>query len=215
MLFLCKKQRMKLAVIANPVLRAELSDQGVVDAGVEWHAEIEGIEDADAIIDLLFTAGPDRLEQLQRSGARLILVNHVAGKTSELPENFIRINGWPGFLSGNAIEYATASGETNQAVEELLAVFNKKGLAVPDQPGFISARIVAMIINEAFLALEENVSSREDIDTAMKLGTNYPFGPFEWAGKIGPRQVRDLLLTLAEQNPAYKPASSLNREAEA
>lgn len=206
---------MKLAVIANPVLRAELSDQGVSDAGVEWHAELEGIEDADAIIDLLFTPGPDRLEMLQRSGARLFLVNHVAGKTSELPDHFIRINGWTGFLSGSTVEYATASGEKNQPAEELLAIFNKKGLAVPDQPGFISARVVAMIINEAYLALEENVSSRGDIDKAMKLGTNYPFGPFEWGEKIGLRQVQGLLLALAEKNPAYRPAALLNQEAAA
>jgi 3-hydroxybutyryl-CoA dehydrogenase len=204
---------MKLAVIANPVLQAELSDQGVSDTGVEWHAELEGIEDADAIIDLLFTPGPDRIELLQHSGARLYLVNHVAGKTSELPEHFIRINGWTGFLAGHTVEYATASGEKSQPAEDLLAVFNKKGLAVPDQPGFISARIVSMIINEAYLALEENVSSREDIDKAMKLGTNYPFGPFEWAEKIGLRQVHGLLQALAEKNPAYKPSALLNGEA--
>ena len=49
----------------------------------------------------------------------------------------------------------------------------------PDIPGFISARVVSMIINEAYFALEEEVSSKEEIDTAMKLGTNYPYGPFD------------------------------------
>ena len=43
-----------------------------------------------------------------------------------------------------------------------------------------------MIINEAFLALQEGVSTKEEINTAMKLGTNYPLGPFEWVEKIGP-----------------------------
>jgi 3-hydroxybutyryl-CoA dehydrogenase len=42
-----------------------------------------------------------------------------------------------------------------------------------------------MIINEAYLTLEEGIASREDIDLAMKLGTNYPYGPFEWADRIG------------------------------
>ncbi len=44
---------------------------------------------------------------------------------------------------------------------------------------------MAMIINEAWHALAEEVSTKNEIDTAMKLGTNYPYGPFEWAEKIG------------------------------
>ena len=50
-----------------------------------------------------------------------------------------------------------------------------------------------MIINEAFIALREGVSTKEEINTAMKLGTNYPYGPFEWAGKIGIERVNALL----------------------
>ena len=56
---------------------------------------------------------------------------------------------------------------------------------VPDVPGMIAARTVSMIINEAYYTLEEEISSAEEIDIAMKLGTNYPYGPFEWARQIG------------------------------
>src|ERR1700710_2457559 len=48
-------------------------------------------------------------------------------------------------------------------------------------------RVVAMIINEAYYALDAGVSSKESIDLAMKLGTGYPYGPFEWADRIGLR----------------------------
>ena len=41
----------------------------------------------------------------------------------------------------------------------------------------------------AYLALEEHVSTKEEINTAMKLGTNYPFGPFEWANAIGANNI--------------------------
>ena len=47
---------------------------------------------------------------------------------------------------------------------------------VPDEPGFIAARIIAMIINEAYYAKGEQVSSKADIDIAMKLGTTIPWG---------------------------------------
>jgi 3-hydroxybutyryl-CoA dehydrogenase len=57
------------------------------------------------------------------------------------------------------------------------------------------------------------VSSREEIDTAMKLGTNYPYGPFEWTRKIGPQQVAGLLELLSVDQSRYKPAASLKKEA--
>src|SRR5262249_16378002 len=50
---------------------------------------------------------------------------------------------------------------------------------------YIFARILATIINEAAMLLDQGVASREDIDTAMRLGTNYPHGPVEWADRIG------------------------------
>lgn len=68
---------------------------------------------------------------------------------------------------------------------------------------YIFARILAAILNEAALALDEDVATREDIDTAMKLGTNYPKGPLAWSEEIGPRTVRGLL---AELNSTVAPA---------
>ena len=69
-----------------------------------------------------------------------------------------------------------------------------------------------MIINEAYFALGEGVSSKEEIDTAMKLGTNYPMGPFEWGINIGLKNVSGLLSALAEINPRYTPAELLKQE---
>ena len=60
-----------------------------------------------------------------------------------------------------------------------------------------------MIINEAYHALDEEVSTKEQIDIAMKLGTNYPYGPFEWSEKIGLKNVVQLLQNLATQDERY------------
>ena len=62
----------------------------------------------------------------------------------------------------------------------------------------VSPRVICMIINEAYFTFEEGTASREDIDLAMKLGTNYPFGPFEWADKIGLANVCKLLKAVYE-----------------
>ena len=69
----------------------------------------------------------------------------------------------------------------------------------PDDYGFIAARIIAMIINEAYYALQENVSTKQQIDIAMKLGTNYPYGPFEWSEKIGIEKIYLLLKKLSDK----------------
>ena len=63
---------------------------------------------------------------------------------------------------------------------------------------YIFARILGGIINEAMWAVTEEVASEEDIDTAMKLGTNYPLGPMEWAKRIGIDKVYNLLGALNE-----------------
>jgi 3-hydroxybutyryl-CoA dehydrogenase len=71
---------------------------------------------------------------------------------------------------------------------------------------------VAMIINEAWLSFGEGVSAKEEIDVAMKLGTNYPYGPFEWCNIIGPKKVYSLLNELSKTNLRYQPASLLKEE---
>ena len=70
-----------------------------------------------------------------------------------------------------------------------------------------------MIINEAYFAVEDNVSSKTEIDTAMKLGTNYPHGPFEWAGLIGNKNILALLQQLYVTDRRYKPSELLIKEA--
>jgi 3-hydroxybutyryl-CoA dehydrogenase len=61
---------------------------------------------------------------------------------------------------------------------------------------YVFARILGAIINEACLARDEGVATAADIDIAMRLGTNYPHGPLEWADRMGIERVRRLLREL-------------------
>ena len=105
----------------------------------------------------------------------------------------------------------------NEAIREkasvVFGIFNRTAEWVPDLPGFISARVVCMIINEAWFSLAEEVSTPGEIDTAMKLGTNYPMGPFEWGRVIGLERVYGLLDKLSKENTRYTPANLLKKEA--
>ena len=78
----------------------------------------------------------------------------------------------------------------------------------------VALRVISCIINEAFLTLSEGVASAENIDEAMKLGANYPRGPFEWAEEIGARKVLRTLDSLrANHGEAYVAAPSLRERA--
>ncbi|RYG41719.1 MAG: hypothetical protein EOO01_24540 [Chitinophagaceae bacterium] len=106
-----------------------------------------------------------------------------------------------------------AAGIDRNKATELFVLLGRKAEWVPDISGFITARVVATIINEAFFALEEDISTEEEIDTAMKLGTNYPFGPFEWGEKIGLAGVYSLLAGLAKRESRYQPCKLLEKKA--
>ncbi|MFN8539727.1 MAG: 3-hydroxyacyl-CoA dehydrogenase family protein [Thermomicrobiales bacterium] len=56
---------------------------------------------------------------------------------------------------------------------------------VGDPPGQVLTRLLSCLINEAAFALEEGIASATDIDTAMRLGLNYPAGPIEWSSRLG------------------------------
>ncbi len=216
---------MKIVVITNDELKKELLAQGMQqDVQVEWQQEPNLIKDAVAYIDLLFNESAERIEKLKKlsaeSGPRgsvsgqaaIIIVNAVSITLEELPPTFIRINGWNSFLKRSVTE-ASGTDIHKEAAENIFSFFNKKIEWVPDVPGFITARVISMIINEAFFTLNEKVSTKEEIDTAMKLGTNYPYGPFEWASIIGLKKITGLLTILAETNSRYTPSALLQKEA--
>ncbi len=79
----------------------------------------------------------------------------------------------------------------------------------------VLTRLFAQIANETAFALEEDIASPEDMDTAMQLGFNWPLGPFGIAAKIGSARAVEALEALrAEKGEAYRPAPLLRAEAE-
>jgi len=210
---------MKIVVIATEDLKNELLAQELSDkTEVEWQQEIMPVQDADAYIDLLFNHSSERIDKLQKLSAGLsghpvlIIVNAVNLTLKELPAGFIRINGWSSFLKRNLVE-AAGNDENKKSAEKIFSCFNKSTEWAPDISGFITPRVISMIINEAYFTLDEKVSSKEEIDTAMKLGTNYPYGPFEWGETIGLKNVYDLLTILSQTNSRYTPSPLLQKEA--
>lgn len=202
---------MVIAILAEDATKDELLAKGFpAAADIIWADSVRslGIIEADAYFDLQFEFDTERISRLRRLLPRPVFVNAVINTCTEIGAGFTRINGWPTMIGRGVAEVAhqTSDGE----VEDILESMGWKVSHSPDIPGMITPRIIAMIVNEAWYALGENVSTREEIDTAMKLGTNYPYGPFEWGEKIGMDKIRALLTALSATDARYTVAPMLN-----
>ena len=206
---------MTIAAITEKYKEEELKEF-FPGADIEWKlvGDVREIPGAEAYFDLDFVPEKPRCEALRRLQPALIIVNAVVPTLAEIGESFVRINGWPGFLQRNTHELAAPDEATGRRVAELYGKLGRDHRLVADMPGMISARILSTIINEAYFTWEAEVSSKEEIDTAMRLGTNYPLGPFEWSERIGPGQIAGLLWSLSRTNAAYIPSKALQRAAE-
>ena len=134
-----------------------------------------------------------------------VFINEVILTLNDLgtPKNVWRINAWPTFLKRETWE---VTGTINEEINEIFKLLGKNFIMVKDTPGLISARVISMIVNEAFYALKEQISTRKEIDLAMKLGTNYPYGPFEWSDIIGQNRIHNLLLKLSQTDARCIPS---------
>lgn len=191
-------------------------------AEVEWVrlqdiGQLSAHPDADGYIDLDFTNGQTivdvhRAEALSRLLPAPVFIHAMTVTLREIGRPFIRINAWPGCLEREVHELVAPEGDTVQRITALYGQLGKSYRLAPDIPGMVSGRILAALINEAYHTLGEEVSTREEIDTAMKLGTNYPWGPFEWSERIGLKNIAGLLEVLESTDRRYEPANAL-REA--
>jgi 3-hydroxybutyryl-CoA dehydrogenase len=195
---------MRIAIKANAQQKQEwLAKQTSPEVELLWMQH--ETPDADAYFDLTFEDfGPS----FQNITDKPVFINSVINTSNEIPNNASRINAWTGFLQRDIIEVVLK----NEAAAEVLKTLGWKYRETADVPGMIAARTIAMIINEAYFALGDEISTKSEIDTAMKLGTNYPLGPFEWSEKIGLHNIYRLLKKLSASNDRYQPAPDLEQE---
>jgi len=202
---------MRVIIVADEKQQKEIlsknTNPGIKLIFAENHSS-SSIDDYDAVFYLIETSFPQDIKIIS---SKPVFINSVIEtlKDLKLPDNFTRINGWPGFLDRPLWEAATINTDAASAI------FKELGwniTFVKDEPGLVSARIISMIINEAFFALEEKIGSKEDINIAMKLGTNYPYGPFEWQEKIGIENIYLLLHKLLKTDKRYAIAPLLKNK---
>ncbi len=96
----------------------------------------------------------------------------------------------------NAIAVAFAAGTSDaarHAVRAALRACGWQALELRDTPALWAARTLCMLVNEGADAVHQGVCSEEGANLAMKLGTNWPHGPFEWLAALGVERVAAVL----------------------
>lgn len=179
--------------------RLEQDDATATLARISTTTDTADLGDADLIIeaatenvDLKFRIF-EGLDKVAKPGAILatntssISVTAIAARTSR-PDAVVGMhfmNPVPVMKLVELIRGLATSDEAFEAVKAAAEKMGKTTVESRDMPGFIVNRVLMPYINEAVFAVYEGIASVEDIDTAMKLGTNVPMGPLRLADFIG------------------------------
>ncbi|MCX5266265.1 3-hydroxyacyl-CoA dehydrogenase [Streptomyces sp. NBC_00199] len=172
---------------------------------------------ASELLALIREAGIQVREEDEDHGTRLVLPGGgqlalADGQTSVEFRDVVYFDLALDYRKATRIALASSQDTSPQTMSEAVGLFQALGKDVSvigDVPGMIVARTVARIVDLAHDAVAKGVATEEDVDTAMRLGVNYPLGPFEWSRRLGRTWACALLDDLHERDPSGRYAPSL------
>tara|TARA_B100001250_G_C19732500_1_gene759193 strand:+ start:75 stop:1187 length:1113 start_codon:yes stop_codon:yes gene_type:complete len=139
-------------------------------------------------------------------------------RSSEIGKKFISLDLCLDFEKSKRVALAPDIDCPKKSIQEVIGFFqsfDKQVSLIQDVAGMVLTRIVAMLINEASMIVEEKIADVEGVNKAMIMGLNYPLGPLEWAEKWGCLSVSKTLDNLFnEYGIRYKKSPILERYAE-
>src|ERR1700674_442514 len=178
-------------------------EAGVRDRALSLISTASNVEDAIRDADLIIEAVPEELEmklelfkifgKFAKNGAIFASNTSSLSITDFTDVTVARdrcigmhfFNPVPKMKLIELVKTPLTSQKTVDVCTEVGRRMGKEVVLVQESPGFITTRVNALIGNEAFAMLEAGIASAEDIDKALKLGLNYPMGPFELVDLVG------------------------------
>jgi 3-hydroxybutyryl-CoA dehydrogenase len=166
-------------------------------------------EQVDALINYYYNEG-----QVVIGCAVKKSLSEMASGLAEMECKVFGMNAFPTFIDRPRLEMSMMDRADHMILEATMKTLGLEYELVEDQVGMVAPRVISMIINEAAFVVGEGTASVEAVDQAMKLGTNYPKGPFEWCDQIGVWNVVDVIeaLYVVFGDGKYKLAPALRRQ---
>lgn len=182
-----KKEKLSAAERDAALARITPTDQ--IDAARDAQFAIEAATENVTLKQKIFAELDEKLPPsvVLATNTSSISVTLLAASTKR-PDKIIGMhffNPVPMMSLVEVIRGLATSEATYTQTRELAAALSKEAVTSKDAPGFIVNRILVPMLNEAFYSLQEGIATAEDIDKAVKLGTNLPMGPLLLADFIG------------------------------
>ncbi len=190
----------------------------------------QAAKDADYVIEAVFERADIKLPVFQQleeiCPKNTILASNTSGipigllaSATKRPDKVIGMHFFspvPMMRGLEVVKSLLTSEETVKVSLDFGKSIGKETVVVKDSPGFITNRIIPLVMNEGAKLLEENLASMEDIDKIVRLSFNWPMGPFELCDLVGIDVGVDLLEGIYQQTgwERYKPAPLLKRMVE-
>lgn len=179
------------------------SEKKSILSRIKWSLNFEDVKDCDLIIEAvdenfelkkhIFT----ELDKIVKKEAFIISNTSTLSLTKiaegvECKDRIIGmhfLNPVPKVPLVELIKAMDTSNHTVLAVKQFAAKIGKTAIEVFEYPGFVTTRAIVPLLNEAMHIYLEGISTAKDIDTAMKLGYNFQYGPLEMADMMGLDEV--------------------------
>lgn len=196
-------------------------NSGDHESGADAATSVFMPEKSDELSELLKEASIDELPK--DDGKAPILVPLIGEDCSTYAErtgtDYRRLVAIDLVFAGSRLTLMQSPGAKKTNLDSVAAAFQTAGrsvTAINDSPGFVAQRMCAMVANLGCEMAQIGLASPADIDTAMKMGLNYPSGPLELVEKIGAGQTREILeqLQAITGEDRYRPSLWLRRRAQ-
>jgi 3-hydroxybutyryl-CoA dehydrogenase len=203
------------------------SDSRVIVSNIQVTTKYEDLSGVDMVVEAIFEEIGVKKETFKKLDEFTRPEIILATNTSSLPIVEIAIstkrpdkvvgmhffNPAPIMKLVEVVKSLTTSEETVQIAYDFSKALGKEPVKAKDIPGFIVNRILIPMLNEAVFTLQDGIGTPEDIDKAMKLGTNQPMGPLALIDLIGLDVTLDVIDVLYRefQDSKYRAAPLLRQ----
>ena len=207
------------------IVKKEKMTQAEADAAVARIRCTKDLIEAVKYVDVVIEAIPENMALKKETYAKIdaacpekvIFASNTSGlsitdmaSATKRPDRFVGMhffNPVPMMQLVEIVKGYSTSDVTLKAIQDLATKMGKATVIAEDTPGFVTTRLICMLMNEAVHCYAEGIASAEDIDKSMKLGMNHPMGPLQLADFVGLDTVLYIMDSLHKEygDPKYRP----------
>ena len=206
-------------------------DRGKILSRIVYTDDLKSFSSCDIVIEAVIENYKEKVEFFKKIEAIVSPNAIIASNTSSIsitalgaslkdPSRFLGIHFFNPVPLMNLIELIKGVNTSKESVEKAIEFSKSVGkefVVVNDSPGFVTTRVIGLLVNEGAFEFSEGLASKEDIDKALKLGGNFPMGPLTLGDLIGLDTVVNIMDVMfdAFKDPKFRVAPILRKMVEA